>query len=297
MSSSRRSARTTAEQYEIMVQYMQEHENLLRGTFSPAYTAQQRERDWGQLVERLNSAGGAVKTVERWRKAWQDWKSNVKAKAARIRSSRSRTGGGPPPKEQFTPAEEVLVGLLGEVSIVGVDTTAELGVSLEEQTQATGSAAELRRVVIHDGATAGGAGNVSPPTSQETEILSPSVTAADSGQQDNPPSSPHMPQEGQSEVREPRHRRRSRIRALRQQYQNEVGQSFIGLQREQQAQLRQICGSLTALVGAVNRVADAAEELREIKDLLTVTIYFIAFMKTFRSSMEVQHARTIRLAN
>lgn len=51
-----------------MVRYMQDNENFFRGTFSSTYTAQQRDRDWAQLAERLNATGGAVKTVEKWRK-------------------------------------------------------------------------------------------------------------------------------------------------------------------------------------------------------------------------------------
>lgn len=56
------------------------------------------------------------------------------------------------------------------------------------------------------------------------------------------------------------------------QYQNEVGQSFVGLQTRQQAQLATICASLGSLVTAANRFAAAAEDQaeaqREIRQLL-----------------------------
>lgn len=73
--------------------------------------------------------------------------------------------------------------------------------------------------------------------------------------------------------------------ALRMQYQNEVGQSFLEVQTQQQEVLGHMSNSLSALVDAVNRVATAAEHqamtLDELKEYLVVRLYFLPLVFTF----------------
>ncbi|XP_064487390.1 uncharacterized protein LOC135399591 isoform X4 [Ornithodoros turicata] len=281
MSSRSRGSRTTVEQYEIMARYMQKNESLFRGTFSSEYTTHHRDRDWTELAERLNAAGGAVKTVEKWRKAWQDWKSHVKAKAARIGTWRKTAGAGKPCKEQLTPVEEILACLLGEVCIVGVATVEDDGHAHACYPELPSVSEQLVTILYH-GDKSAAAQNGCPPTSEgpepafqmpaaETAVSVVNHNVSERKERSQSPQQGDRPPQGRTETQESRPRRRWRIRALRQQYRKKV--SLQATQRQQRILLGEISGSLRALVTAVNRIAAAAEQqattLQEIKALVS----------------------------
>ena len=51
---------------EIIVTEMEGNRNLYNGTFSSNYTFAMRQAEWNALASRLNAAGGAIKTTEKW---------------------------------------------------------------------------------------------------------------------------------------------------------------------------------------------------------------------------------------
>lgn len=57
--------------------------------------------------------------------SWQDWRSDVKAKSAKIKRSLNGTGGGPPTKIILTPLEEELMAFLGQVVAEGLLTVVD----------------------------------------------------------------------------------------------------------------------------------------------------------------------------
>ncbi|XP_064469136.1 uncharacterized protein LOC135383718 isoform X1 [Ornithodoros turicata] len=185
---------------------------------------------------------------------------------------------------------------MGDVCIVGVATTPEAGISLmanalpEQQPPAADHLETNCDDAVNDGQ------NAIEQSSQATQIAShvedtDTATAPDDAADMNA-SQDGEPQMSPEATQEPRHRRRSRIRAIRQQYQNEVGQGFLSLQTKQQEQLGRIYGSLTELVNAVNRVAAAQEQqtiaLQEIIGLLTVSTHLFLYALWVRSIQNLQ---------
>lgn len=61
---------------------------------------------------------------------WQDWKSDVKKKAGKIKRHFTGTGGGPPCRLQLTPLEEQVIQIMGPVAVTGQDTIDPLNVSI-----------------------------------------------------------------------------------------------------------------------------------------------------------------------
>lgn len=102
-SCSRRCARTSAKQFELILDFMERHPKLAMSQLDSSYTIRDRKREWAQLAHYLNSRRlGIQKDVDKWRKTWFDWKCNVRAKA------RSASG-----KKTLSPLEERLIAITG----------------------------------------------------------------------------------------------------------------------------------------------------------------------------------------
>ncbi|XP_046402673.1 uncharacterized protein LOC124168457 [Ischnura elegans] len=106
-----------------MLEYMSEHHELAFNKLVGPHGSQRKEKLWQELSLKLNSCpSGATKDVGKWVKCWQDWKCDVKQKAAKIRRHSLGTGGGPPlPVTPLSNLEERLLGLIGEVAVTGVE--------------------------------------------------------------------------------------------------------------------------------------------------------------------------------
>lgn len=102
----RRRVRTSARQFELILDFMERHPNLATSQLHSGYTVRDRKREWAQFARFLNShdhlPAGVHKDADRWRKTWFDWKCNVRAKL------RSASG-----KKSLTPLEERLVAVTG----------------------------------------------------------------------------------------------------------------------------------------------------------------------------------------
>ncbi|XP_017462706.1 PREDICTED: uncharacterized protein LOC108356085 [Rhagoletis zephyria] len=76
---------------------------------------------WEELTNSLNSAGPPQKDANGWKKAWTEWKSEIKKKLSHNKCEARATGGGPFTKHQLTQLEESVVRICGIAqSVYGV---------------------------------------------------------------------------------------------------------------------------------------------------------------------------------
>lgn len=63
------SANATAEQKQVLLEFMQEHQDLARGRLQRDVSGKDRAKAlWTELTTTLNSLGGSVKTAKQWQK-------------------------------------------------------------------------------------------------------------------------------------------------------------------------------------------------------------------------------------
>ncbi|KAL0818777.1 hypothetical protein ABMA28_008104 [Loxostege sticticalis] len=109
----------TAEQIEVLLNFLQEHQDLARGLLRDV-SGRARTRDlWQDLANNLNACGGTVKTVKQWQRHWLNLKYITRKKLVEMGRHARGTGGGPPSKLRLTPVEEKVMRILGEVSVHG----------------------------------------------------------------------------------------------------------------------------------------------------------------------------------
>lgn len=67
--SQKRVARTSMKQFEMLLNFMENHQQLVSGKLEVNFTIRDRQRLWEELSEKLNAAGnGSRKDAEKWRK-------------------------------------------------------------------------------------------------------------------------------------------------------------------------------------------------------------------------------------
>ncbi|XP_064479898.1 uncharacterized protein LOC135393358 [Ornithodoros turicata] len=232
-----RASRPTHDQFEIMLHFMMEHRNLFTGVLSPSYTHLDRQKEWTELAAMLNSSGGAVKTVDKWRKTWTDWKSSTKSKAARIAQHSRGTGWGPPPKESLTSLEEQLASMIGQTATSGIQGTEEFGVS-RPPSPAPVNTADVEVAAAECEVQAEGTEHVTSSSEfQLPEMPGPPTELPDSSARD----------------RNGRRRRQRQQRQRRAHTPHDYGQMFLTQQRLQQETLASLAGYLERIAAATER--------------------------------------------
>nr|CAI5842380.1 unnamed protein product [Callosobruchus analis] len=103
----------TVEQKRVMLDFLNQHPQLYQGKFDNKFTFKEAQQQWTRLAELLNAIPGARKNWIQWRKTWQDYKGNIKKKAAGIRREQSATGGGPQTVCSLTTEEEAVIQIVG----------------------------------------------------------------------------------------------------------------------------------------------------------------------------------------
>nr|CAI5862664.1 unnamed protein product [Callosobruchus analis] len=98
--------RVTPQHWEVLMAVVEKHPNLITGKFNGA-----------QGKRKATVCGKAV----------TDWKCKVKAKAAKLRQTSSKTGGGPATAIALSPLEEKLIGIMGTRGFEGDEGIIELG--------------------------------------------------------------------------------------------------------------------------------------------------------------------------
>uniref|UniRef100_A0A1Y1LJ84 Regulatory protein zeste n=1 Tax=Photinus pyralis TaxID=7054 RepID=A0A1Y1LJ84_PHOPY len=110
----KRGPKTSCEQYEIYLEYIRKHDVLITGKLSPGMSPNVIKELWDEMVVQLNNVGtGPSRTVDNWRKAFNEWKSTTKKKARE--------------KKPLKELERQLINVMKPVVIVGVSSITELG--------------------------------------------------------------------------------------------------------------------------------------------------------------------------
>ncbi|KAK3912325.1 Phosphopentomutase [Frankliniella fusca] len=113
-----RAARLSGQQFEVLIEFMQEHPHFAVGRASGGpYTKEEHDQLWKSLAAILNETQGPVKPVSKWQKCWVDLKSNARSRANKWRAKFS---GDPPelPGTVFTPWDERVLRVLNGISCI-----------------------------------------------------------------------------------------------------------------------------------------------------------------------------------
>ncbi|XP_049317091.1 uncharacterized protein LOC125779932 [Bactrocera dorsalis] len=95
-------------------------------------TPQQMKELWQQLADELNSCRGPTRSAAKWKETLGVWKSQLRARARRLKMNQRLTGGGPSSKP-MTNFEEMALSTFGSAAVDGVQNVQSLGLKPIEQ--------------------------------------------------------------------------------------------------------------------------------------------------------------------
>ncbi|KAJ1180456.1 hypothetical protein NDU88_005677 [Pleurodeles waltl] len=128
----KRKWRFSAEEQEILVKEVREHQNQLFVTSK--LPIGRREAIWQQIVDKINSVSEVQRTVVECKKRWHDCKRRTKEKMARNRKAALQTGGGSPaPQEALDQMEEMVAAVIPEEIVTGIQ--GQCSTNYQETTQ------------------------------------------------------------------------------------------------------------------------------------------------------------------
>ncbi|XP_067129513.1 uncharacterized protein [Centruroides vittatus] len=107
--------RTTARQFQLMVDFMELHPKLIFGKLDSNFTVKDRQRLWDELTTLLNSDEfGSARDAEKWRKSWNDFKNTIKQKLASL--SKTQNLDSSATYLRLSPLEEKVMRMIGSVT-------------------------------------------------------------------------------------------------------------------------------------------------------------------------------------
>ncbi|XP_035224571.1 uncharacterized protein LOC118197172 [Stegodyphus dumicola] len=115
----------TKPQQQMILQYMEKHPDLFRGKITKEFTPQMKLEMWEDLATLLNERGPCVKTTEKWRRTFIDWKCAVKKKAAEIAAVEKQTAGRPVSVKELSDDEMRLVNLMNNAANAEIEAMNE----------------------------------------------------------------------------------------------------------------------------------------------------------------------------
>ncbi|KFM72941.1 hypothetical protein X975_16698, partial [Stegodyphus mimosarum] len=115
----------TKPQQQMILQYMEKHPDLFRGRVTKEFTPQMKLEMWEELASLLNERGPCVKTTEKWRRAFIDWKCAVKKKAAEIAAAEKLTVGRPGCVKELSDDEMRLFNLINSAANAEIEAITE----------------------------------------------------------------------------------------------------------------------------------------------------------------------------
>ncbi|XP_046383016.1 uncharacterized protein LOC124153725 [Ischnura elegans] len=119
---SRANRRVTLEQRELMLAFMMEHPQIAAGRVPGA---EMKQELWEQLTRLLNGCrNGSTKSTDKWCKSWQDWKTDTKVKAIKVRRQNQSVGPGGM-NINMTVLEDKLLRFIKTISSIGVNGVLE----------------------------------------------------------------------------------------------------------------------------------------------------------------------------
>ncbi|XP_050563269.1 uncharacterized protein LOC118267367 [Spodoptera frugiperda] len=180
--------KTSATQFEMMVDFMERNGDLSKPTEGPSGRLTNL-KTWSELANILNAdAAGDTKSTDKWRKVWSDLKNNTKRKAARIYRAASGTGGGPATKLKLSELEERVLNLVGTQSATGITEVSEIGLNQEIVSEEIGPATSPPPVTQH-ASEASFQWNTQPIECGDV-ALEPAILSASQPKASPPPSNP-----------------------------------------------------------------------------------------------------------
>ncbi|KAJ1206619.1 hypothetical protein NDU88_002021 [Pleurodeles waltl] len=115
----KRKCRFSAEEQEILVKEVTEHQHQL--FITSKLPISRREAIWQQIVDKINSVAEERRTVTECKKRWHDCKRRTKEKMARNRKAALQTGGGSPAhQEALDHMEEMVAAVIPEEIVTGI---------------------------------------------------------------------------------------------------------------------------------------------------------------------------------
>ncbi|KAJ1118182.1 hypothetical protein NDU88_006377 [Pleurodeles waltl] len=115
----KRKCRFSAEEQEILVKEVTEHQHQL--FITSKLPLSRREAIWKQIVDKINSVAEERRTVTECRKRWHDCKRRTKEKMARNRKAAMQTGGrSPAQQEALDHMEEMVAAVIPEEIVTGI---------------------------------------------------------------------------------------------------------------------------------------------------------------------------------
>ncbi|XP_011140149.1 uncharacterized protein LOC105183595 [Harpegnathos saltator] len=97
----------TRKQKEMLLNYLQEKPDLIRGRINRKSESRQKlNAMWDEVADCLNSAEGPCKSGKEWEKTWKDIKGYILKKKTKRWSYMQQKGGGCPLKIVFSDFEE-----------------------------------------------------------------------------------------------------------------------------------------------------------------------------------------------
>lgn len=115
----KRNARTTKQQIDVIVNFLEDNKILIQGKVEPK-DLQKVEALWVELTSLLNGTGkGPKRSVDEWKTVVKEFKNNVKKRCREVHVDKISTGGGPRKVKELSEVEERMMGLISKVSIEG----------------------------------------------------------------------------------------------------------------------------------------------------------------------------------
>ncbi|KAJ1143851.1 hypothetical protein NDU88_010153 [Pleurodeles waltl] len=115
----KRKCRFSAEEQEILVKEVTEHQHQL--FISSKLPLSRREAIWKEIVDKINSVAEERRTVTECKKRWHDCKRRTKEKMARNRKAAMQTGGGSPAQQEaLDHMEEMVAAVIPEEIVTGI---------------------------------------------------------------------------------------------------------------------------------------------------------------------------------
>ncbi|XP_071651763.1 uncharacterized protein [Temnothorax longispinosus] len=131
----KRCANITNEQRTLLIEFMNKHNELLKGKFTSSFTMKDSVRLWNEITKILNSVNGAKKDWKGWRKCWHDFQSRSKKKHTVIKQSMAATGGGTQNTETLTSQEQQVLNIMCSTSIHGHPDVGESSINILEDSE------------------------------------------------------------------------------------------------------------------------------------------------------------------
>lgn len=110
-----RAARLSAQQFEVLIQFMQQYPHFAVGRAAGgSCSKEQHDTLWRALSTQLNETEGPMKSVSKWQKCWVDLKSNARSRAAKARAM--PLDSPVPPGSVLTQWDERVLKLLNKIA-------------------------------------------------------------------------------------------------------------------------------------------------------------------------------------